>query len=70
MVNSMLEITENEYLIKLNRQNFNLSFIRSLLKLVEVANPAESEETGYFNERYGSKSVQSEPDYFSSLEEK
>ena len=69
MVNSMLEITENEYLIKLNRQNFNLSFIRSLLKIVEVANPADAEETGY-HERYGSKSVQSEPDYFSSLEEK
>ena len=69
MVNSMLEITENEYLIKLNRQNFNLSFIRSLLKMVEVASPADADETGY-HEKYGSKSVTSEPDYFGSLEEK
>ncbi|MEO8885268.1 MAG: hypothetical protein ABI367_04335 [Mucilaginibacter sp.] len=66
----MLEITENEYLIKLNRQNFNLSFIRSLLKMVEVANPSENEETGYSRERYVSQNDSSEPDYFSSLEEK
>ncbi len=70
MVNSMLEITENEYLIKLNRQNFNLSFIRSLLKIVEVANPSETEETNYLHERHVSQGTSSEPDYFSSLEEK
>ena len=65
----MLEITENEYLIKLNRQNFNLSFIRSLLKMVEVANPAE--ETNYNEDRYTrDKVISSEPDYFSSLDEK
>jgi hypothetical protein len=69
MVNSMLEITENEYLIKLNRQNFNLSFIRSLLKMVEVANPVEREEN-YLHERHVSQNTSSEPDYFSSLEEK
>jgi len=40
MTNSILEITENEYLIKLNRSTFDLSFIRSLLKIVEVANPS------------------------------
>ena len=69
MINSMLEITENEYLIKLNRQNFNLSFIRSLLKMVEVANPAE---TDYSEDRYLSRNQNSssEPDYFSSIEEK
>jgi hypothetical protein len=44
MTNSILEITENEYLIKLNRSNFNLSFIRSLLKMVEVANPSEDSD--------------------------
>ena len=41
MTNSILEITENEYLIKLNRTKFDLSFIRSLLKMVEVSNPSE-----------------------------
>ena len=70
MTNSILEITENEYLIKLNRQNFNLSFIRSLLKMVEVANPEE--DNTYREERYLSRNqnVSSEPDYFSSIEEK
>lgn len=69
MINSMLEITENEYLIKLNRQNFNLSFIRSLLKMVEVANPTEID---YAEDRFTSrdKVISSEPDYFSSLDEK
>ena len=70
MTNSILEITENEYLIKLNRNNFNLSFIRSLLKIVEVANPVE--DSFYMPEKYagGSQSHSSEPEYYSSLEEK
>ena len=69
MTNSILEITEHEYLIKLNRSNFNLSFIRSLLKIVEVANP--SEDSHYAPERYVEGQVHSsEPEYYSSLEEK
>jgi len=70
MTNSILEITENEYLIKLNRNNFNLSFIRSLLKIVEVANP--SDESPSTHERYFAvnQNHSSEPDYYSSLEEK
>jgi len=70
MTNSILEITENEYLIKLNRSTFNLSFIRSLLKMVEVANPTED---SYFStERHISQNQNhsSEPDYYSSIEEK
>jgi len=70
MTNSILEITENEYLIKLNRSNFNLSFIRSLLKMVEVANP--SDDNYHLPERYmgANQNHSSEPDYYSSLEEK
>ncbi len=70
MTNSILEITENEYLIKLNRSNFNLSFIRSLLKIVEVANP--SEDGYYVPDRHisANQNHSSEPDYYSSLEEK
>ncbi|WP_183568167.1 hypothetical protein [Mucilaginibacter sp. SP1R1] len=70
MTNSILEITENEYLIKLNRSNFNLSFIRSLLKLVEVSNP--SDEGDAYKDRiiqpYQNHSA--EADYYSSIEEK
>lgn len=79
MTNSILEITENEYLIKLNRSNFDLSFIRSLLKIVEVSKPVklkqEDTDSGYYNhivDRHmgPSQSHSSEPDYFSNLDEK
>ncbi|HTI59377.1 hypothetical protein [Mucilaginibacter sp.] len=70
MTNSILEITENEYLIKLNRSTFDLSFIRSLLKIVEVANPSEDHLPAaekYVPARLNSSS---EPDYYSFIEEK
>lgn len=79
MTNSILEITENEYLIKLNRSNFDLSFIRSLLKIVEVSKPvkATTESISYYTEAplvdrhiEPSQSHSSEPDYFSNLDEK
>jgi len=65
MTNSILEITENEYLIKLNRNSFNLSLIRSLLKMVEVANPAEENQGNYATQNYHVESG-----YYGSLEEK
>jgi len=70
MTNSILEITENEYLIKLSRNNFNLSFIRSLLKMVEVAEPAEDNMMVKERHMAPNQNYSSEPDYFSSLEEK
>jgi hypothetical protein len=36
MKNSSLEITDQEYLIKLSREDFNLSFIRQLLKRIQA----------------------------------
>ena len=36
MKNSSIEITEQEYLIKLPRQNFNLSFIHQLFKRIQA----------------------------------
>lgn len=39
MQNSVLEITEQEYLIKLNKSDFDVSFIHSLIKKIQ------SEET-------------------------
>ncbi|MFD0794157.1 hypothetical protein ACFQZX_11050 [Mucilaginibacter litoreus] len=85
MTNSILEITENEYLIKLNRSNFDLSFIRSLLKIVEVSEPAETKKQERYADDYNytpaemhivdrhiepSQSHSSEPEYFSKLDEK
>lgn len=80
MTNSILEITENEYLIKLNRSNFDLSFIRSLLKIVEVSKPAKDKQeeerydynTMHITDRHiaPNQNHSSEPDYFSNLDEK
>jgi hypothetical protein len=70
MTNSILEITESEYLIKLNRGKFDLSFIRSLLKMVEVANPSDNQMIIADRFITPSQDNSSEPDYYSSLEEK
>jgi hypothetical protein len=70
MTNSILEITENEYLIKLNRSTFNLSFIRSLLKMVEVANPVEDDSHIPDRHLAANQNHSSEPDYYGSIEEK
>ena len=84
MTNSILEITENEYLIKLNRSSFNLSFIRSLLKIVEVSEPSDNEnrvqehddledciDVEIPNRHIEPRQGQSsEPDYYSNLDEK
>lgn len=68
-MNSILEITENEYLIKLNRKQFNLSFIRSLLTMVQVSSP--SEELDIPDRHFTpSQNHSSEPGYFGNLEEK
>jgi len=69
MTSSILEITENEYLIKLNRSNFDLSFIRSLLKMVEVANPVE-DQLSIADISHRQNFLSSEPDYYSFIEEK
>ncbi len=65
-----LEITEQEFLIKLDRKKFGLSFIRSLLKQVAMADPTDD----YFviPDRHISPSQNhnSEPDEFDSLYEK
>jgi len=70
MTTSILEITEKEYLIKLNRKSFNLSFIRSLLQLVEVANP--DEDTVGIPDRHIAPTQNHiiEPSYYGSIEEK
>lgn len=36
MKNSSIEITEQEYLIKLPKEDFNLSFIHQLLKRIQA----------------------------------
>ncbi|QJD97606.1 hypothetical protein HH214_17855 [Mucilaginibacter robiniae] len=71
-MNSTLEITDSEFLIKLDRKKFNVNFIRTLLKIVEVASPSSYDEFTQ-SERFiatTSSYNHAEPDYFSSLDEK
>ena len=70
MTSSILEITEKEYLIKLNRKSFNLSFIRSLLKMVEVANPEEDDLIIPDRHIAPTQNHLTEPSYYGSIEEK
>ena len=70
MTGSILEITENEYLIKLNKQTFDLSVIRNILKMVEVSSPTE-DDFGMPDRHFSpAERRSSEPGYFSTLEEK
>lgn len=65
-----LEITDQEFLIKLDRKKFNLSFIRSLLKQVEVADPSEDDFSIPDRHISPRQNHSSEPDGFDSLYEK
>lgn len=68
MINTSLEITENEYLIKFSRSKFDLSFIRNLLKIVEISNP--SEDPAIADKNFSEGSVLISPDYYSHLDDK
>jgi hypothetical protein len=67
MVNTSLEITENEYLIKFNRSKFDVSFIRDLLKMVEVSDRSDDYRASDIN---SNDLVLISPDYYSHLDDK
>ena len=71
MTSSIIEITDNEYLIKLNKHTFDLSLIRNILRMVEVSSNTEDDydtpERRFIPEENHSSY---EPGYYGSLEEK
>ncbi|WP_342648112.1 hypothetical protein [Mucilaginibacter sp. CSA2-8R] len=69
-MNSTLEITDREFLIKLDRKKFNVSFVRSLLKMVEFCNPSDDEVAVTDRFRDVGYVGSTEPEYFSSIDEK
>ena len=69
-MNSTLEITDREFLIKLDRKKFNVSFVRSLLKLVEFSNPSEDDFMVPDRHIQPSANRNSEPGYFGTIDEK
>jgi hypothetical protein len=68
MINTSLEITENEYLIKFSRSKFDVSFIRNLLKIVEISNP--SEDPAIADKSFTQEAILISPDYYSHLDDK
>lgn len=68
MINTSVEITESEYLIKFNRSKFDLSFIRNLLRIVEISNP--SEDHAIADKNFSNESLAVNPDYYSHLDDK
>jgi hypothetical protein len=69
-MNSTLEITDNEFLIKLDRSKFKLSFVRTLLKMVEFSNPSDDDFVIPDRHISPSQGRNSEPDNYDSLYEK
>jgi hypothetical protein len=68
MINTSVVITESEYLIKFNRSKFDLSFIRNLLRIVEISNP--SEDHAIADKNFSNESLSANPDYYSHLDDK
>jgi len=69
MINSSLEIKDNEYLIKFSKQQFDLDFVKSLLTFInQKLSVKEASETLAFEDVHDRHS--SEENYFSHLDEK
>ncbi len=68
---SAIEITENEYLIKLNKESFDLAFINGLLKRIQTELLFSSFKSADSEEDLISRNASFErSSYFSHLDEK
>ncbi len=70
MNNSSLEITENEYCIKLNKDAFDLSLIRQLIKRIQTEQLFFSKNRDYMDDDIISRGGINENENFDSLNEK
>lgn len=68
MINTSLEITENDYLIKFSRSKFDVSFIRNLLKIVEVSDASDYRSN--IERDFSHEQTLISPDYYSHLDDK
>jgi hypothetical protein len=69
MINSILEITENEYCIKLNKDAFNFSLIRQLISRIQVEEMFCNNESS-LEEDIISKNISDVNQNFDRLDEK
>lgn len=70
MNNSSLEITENEYCIKLSKDAFDLSLIRQLIKRIQSEQLFFSKSKDHMDDDIISRGGLNENENFDSLNEK
>lgn len=67
---STIEITDNEYLIKLSKENFDLAFINQLLKRIQTEVLFSSFNNTSTDDDIMSRGAFERSSYFSHLDEK
>lgn len=67
---STIEITDNEYLIKLSKENFDLAFINQLLKRIQTEVLFASFNNSATDDDIISRGAFERGSYFSHLDEK
>jgi hypothetical protein len=70
MNNSSLEITDNEYCIKLNKDAFDLSLIRQLIKRIQTEQLFFSKSKQYLDDDIISRGGLNDNENFDSLTDK
>ena len=70
MNNSSLEITENEYCIKLNKDAFDLSLIRQLIKRIQTEQLFFSKSRQYLDDDIISRGGLNDNENFDNLMDK
>jgi len=70
MNNSSLEITDNEYCIKLNKDAFDLSLIRQLIKRIQTEQLFFSRNKQYLDDDIISRGGLNDNENFDSLTDK
>lgn len=70
MINSSLEITENQYCIKLSKDTFDLSLVRQLIKRIEAEELFFSRKNEVFEDDIISRNSSAYDEIFDRLDEK
>lgn len=70
MTNSILEITENQYCIKLSKDTFDLSLVRQLIKRIEAEEFFFSRKNEFYEDDMISRNSIRDEENFDRLEDK
>ena len=70
MTNSILEITENQYCIRLSKDTFDLSLVRQLIKRIEAEEFFFSRKNEFYEDDMISRNSSVYDEIFDRLDEK